>query len=307
MQVFHGLENSALKKIPIVLSIGNFDGVHRGHQELIKQVVAESKKFSAQSVILTFSPHPVEVLYPEKVLTKLFSESDLKTQIENIGVDILVFIPFTKSLSKLKGGEFLDWIQTQSFALKKLIVGYDFAMGSDRESTHQVLKQYCANKEIQFEVIGALKIEGEIVSSTRVRELLTQGNVLKVKKYLGRAYKYQGVVIKGDQRGRTIGFPTANLQPDCVFVPKKGVYQSRFKVNQQWYPSITNIGLNPTVSQTLSVKIETHIINFDQEIYGEFCEVELVDFIREEKKFSSLQELTHQIKLDLKTVMDQIK
>jgi riboflavin kinase / FMN adenylyltransferase len=178
-------------------------------------------------------------------------------------------------------------------------VGYDFALGAGREGHLDFLKNYCEKNKIGFQVVEALTFHGEVVSSTLIRVSLQNGQPEKSRQLLGRDFYYRGIIFKGAQRGRTIGVPTANMRPTVNLTPKKGVYASWFRVKGQWHASITNVGLNPTVSKDEQLKIETHLFDFDEDIYDQHCEVRLMTYLRDEKKFDNFNALKNQIMDDL--------
>lgn len=299
MQVFHGLETIPTSWGASIVTLGNFDGVHLGHQSLMKQVVELGQRKNLQSVVVTFSPHPAQVLFPEKNFEKLFDENDLEDQLRSLNIAALVVIPFNIEIAKMKAQEFLDEIIVKKLNPKEIVVGYDFALGAGREGHLDFLKNYCGKNKIGFQVVDALTFQGEVVSSSLIRVSLQNGQPEKARQLLGRDFYFRGVIFRGAQRGRTIGVPTANLRPTVNLTPKKGVYASWFRVKDQWHASITNVGLNPTVSKDEQLKIETHLFDFDEDIYDQSCEVRLMMYLREEKKFSDFNALKNQIMDDL--------
>ncbi len=281
-----------------IVTIGNFDGVHAGHRHLLTTLVQEARRRKKPSVVVTFDPHPVQILYPDKKLQKIFSRQDQERELEKLGIDILIVEAFTHELAKFSAEAFLnDWIY-QNLKPELLIVGYDFSFGANRSGGIPQLLVFAKTSEFELMVIPPHKIQGSIASSSRVRQDVQTGNMESVQLFLERAFYVGGVVEKGDQRGRTIVIPTANLKTSAELLPAAGVYVSRTWVQQQAYPSITNIGVRPTFGEGQE-KIETHIFDFNQEIYGQNIRIEFLKRLRPEKKFASIEDLKKQIKEDI--------
>lgn len=283
-----------------VLTIGNFDGVHIGHQKLLKILVKIAKENNTVSVALTFRPHPRTVLKPDEPHHRMFDYRDQVEVMTQLGVDCLVEEKFSKDFSLMSAEEFLQSYVMKIFNPVHIVVGYDFSFGHTRDGNIDFLKKYCAGKGIGLTVVEACEIHGQIVSSSRIRNFLEHGDLDKAEEFLGRPYYLRGPVRVGYKRGRTIGTPTANISPEIEFVPRKGVYFTWAYLGDQKYASITNIGFNPTFENSDSyLKVETHIFNFDQDIYGEHIKIELVKFQRDEIKFKSIDALKQQIANDV--------
>lgn len=283
-----------------VLTVGNFDGVHLGHQSLISAVVESAKNLGVPSIVCTFKPHPRAVLYPDIPIHRLFDYRDQCEMMQNLGVDFLIEEKFTKDFSLMSREEFLDFYIFRHFKPVHLIVGYDFSFGKNRTGDHHFLKQYCLEKNIKLTIQDALEMNNQVISSSVIRKFLEHGDLKKAEEFLGRRYYLRGPVRVGYQRGRTIGVPTANISPEIEFIPRKGVYFTKVYWKDQVFPSITNIGDNPTFQNTDSyLKVETHIFDFNQEIYGDQIKVELFHFQRDEIKFSGVVELKNQIQKDI--------
>lgn len=283
-----------------VVTIGNFDGVHIGHREIIAKVVKRARETDGVAIVMTFHPHPRKVLFPEADLKNIFPNEDQQMQFENLGVDVWVQEPFSRDLSQLSAEAFLrDWI-LKPLSVKSLIVGYDFAFGANREGSLSLLELLCQRYGIHLEVVPAIKISDRIVSSTEVRKSVQTGEMEFVKSMLGRYFFITGIVEKGDQRGRTIGFPTANVSTAFETLPQTGVYATQTKIRGQVYDSVTNVGVQPTIEKKdSSLKIESHILEFNKDIYGEEITIFFHQRIRSEKKFKNLQELSEQIRVDV--------
>lgn len=302
MQVFRGIDSVRGQYPSVVWTVGNFDGVHLGHQHLIQKAREKANNLGAQLLIMTFEPHPIKVLAPERFINRLYSLDATIQQMEKLQVDGFVILPFTKELAELDAHSFFRKFLLEPNPLRALVVGYDFAFGAGREGTQERLAEWSKEAGADFEVVEALKSsKGAVFSSTHVRNALLAGDVVKAAQVLGRSYELEGVVTEGDQRGRDIGFPTANLiLPGDHIVPKYGVYLTRVELEAGTYFAVTNIGVRPTFEGTKAVVVEAHIIDFSQDIYGKTVSIELLEFLRPEQAFSSVEELKSQISQDLK-------
>ncbi len=281
------------------VTIGNFDGVHLGHQRLFDVVEQKAYHSHGASVAITFNPHPLQVLRPGGI--KLISTCEQKIElIQMSGIDALVVIPFTKSFASTSAVQFVDEVLIKRIGVKHLFVGYDYAFGKGRAGDIPFLKQQGEEKGFSVTVIDPYYEQGVLVSSTKVRELVAAGDMEKTKKLLGRYYQIRGEVQRGKQRGgKEIGFPTANLHVDEEdLIPKYGVYVCQVICDGKCYGGVINIGLNPTFSENTLVA-EAHIFDFNQDIYGKPIKVNLLRFLREEKKFAGIEELAAQITRDV--------
>ncbi len=283
---------------PVALTIGNFDGVHLGHQYLIASI--RSKIGSSEDLaVMTFVPHPLEILGPLDSFL-LNSYSDRRELFEGKGVDFLLEVKFSRDFSTLKPEEFLDRFVLSSPKVKKLFLGYDFSFGANKAGNFDFAKKYLECKGIEVHMLEPSH-ELNPPSSTLIRNLLINGEIQKANELLGRPFYLSGRVVKGAGRGRLIGFPTANLEVEKNrLIPKNGVYASYVTRAGQRIKSITNIGFNPTFTEQKIKQVETFIFNFNDDLYGETLKVELIQKIRDEKKFSSATELVAQISADVK-------
>ena len=282
------------------ITIGNFDGVHQGHQYLFSEVQKRAYQHGGTSVAITFRPHPLLVVRPD-VGIKLISTCEQKRElIELAGIDVLIIIPFTKEFAKTKAEDFVNSILLDKIGMKELIVGYDYCFGKGREGTTDYLKAQGQEKGFPVTVVEPLYVDDIIASSTQVRQLVTEGNMRAVRKLLGRYYQIRGEVQQGQQRGGTeLGFPTANLHiEDTDLCPKHGVYVTQVIFEGQCYGGVLNIGKNPTFDGD-RITVETFIFDFNEDIYGKPIKVNLLRHLRAEKKFSGPDELIHQIKQDV--------
>lgn len=284
-----------------VVTIGNFDGIHKGHIKLIKEAVKEAKTKNYKSVVFTFENHPMRYFRADSIKHIITNEEKVKI-FKNLGVDIVFMIPFDEYMTKISATDFVKTILHEKLKCKMVIVGHDFTFARNKEGNASLLESLGKKYNMKVKVIEPIKIKGRRVSSSYIRNLINDGNVSEIKDFLGRNYFLEGEVIHARKIGRTIGFPTANLKAeDKLIIPKNGIYAVKVYIKNKVYYGATNIGYNPTVNgKTLS--IETNIIDFDEEIYGEIIKVEFLDRIRDEKKFNSLDELKSQLRKDVNFV-----
>lgn len=305
MKRFYGLPSLVLERDHSVLTIGNFDGVHLGHQELLSKTVELAKLISGPACVFTFRPHPQEVLRPGQKV-KLLSRYDEKLEmLEQAGIDITVEELFSQDFFSQTAREFFLNVVVHGFKARHLVVGHDFAFGKNREGTFAVLEALCQEFGVTLHQIPAMKVGDQLVSSSNIRSLLQAASVHEAEKLLGRFFFYRGVVRKGDQRGRLLGFPTANLRIEEKLELPNGVYATWTLVTRGGkagkYPSVTNIGVRPTFQSEEGKLVETHLILTNEttiDLYGEEIEVQFVERFREEKKFASFDELKTQIAHD---------
>jgi len=281
------------------VTIGNFDGVHLGHQQLFATVVQKARAIHGTSIAITFDPHPLQVLLPGGI--KLISTCEQKTElIEMSGIDVLLIVPFTREFAATSADEFVSSLLVGRLGVKELVVGYDYAFGKGRSGNIDFLRKQGEIHGFPVTVVDAFYVRGQLVSSTRIRELIREGEMSAARELLGRFYQIRGTVQIGKQRGGpVIGFPTANLQFDKEdLVPKHGVYVTQVICNGKCYGGILNIGYNPTFGEERLVA-ETHIFDFSEDIYGKPIKVNLLKFLRSERKFSGPAELAEQITKDV--------
>ena len=284
-----------------VVTVGTFDGVHEGHKALIETVVSKAKKRDARSVVISFDPHPRDIINPGNTgIKQLTTIQERREILEEIGIDVLLIIPFTRDFSLLSSEEFVEKIVFEKVGVSEFVIGYDHHFGKDRTGTIETVENL--GKELGFDAFVVSKREmGNItVSSTTIRkELSENGNVEQASKLLGREYLLNGIVIHGDKRGRTIGYPTANLKaehPNKV-IPKDGVYVVKVRVEGEWFSGMMNIGNRPTFKGAQKA-LEVNIFEFDKDIYGQTIQVRFLKRLRDEVKFSGVDELIAQLDKD---------
>ena len=304
MKLFNSINDFQSTK-KTILTLGTFDGVHIGHKKILERITQNTENGKYESLVLTFFPHPRMVLQ-EKSEIKLLNTITEKTQLlEASGIENLIVHPFDESFSRLKAEEFVSSILVDKFQIQKIIIGHDHRFGRNRTANIDDLIAFGAEYDFEVEQISAQEIQDVSVSSTKIRKALNEGNMNLANDYLGYNYFLSGEVVKGKQLGRTIGFPTANIQieEDYKLIPKNGVYVVKAKIDQKEVFGMMNIGFNPTVNGEKQT-IEVYLFDFDADIYGQKIEVSLLDYVREEQKFGSVDLLKAQLNHDKKTALD---
>lgn len=297
LDVFNKEEN----KYNTAIALGNFDGVHIGHQHLISTMVEKSKELNLKSSLLLFENHTKTVLDREQ--PKLITSQNQKLRImESLGVDLIYKMFFNESVMKLSPQEFVKDILLDKLNCKAVVVGHDYRFGHKALGDASYLQELGRKFNFSVTIISPVYIDDKIISSTYVRELLLSGNIEYAKKMLGRNYSIEGKVVSGKKLGNKLGYPTANIEPVTNYIiPKYGVYSTNTIVNGKSYISASSIGSNPTFEDKY-LNIESHILDFDENIYGMTIELELVKYLREEIKFHNLEDLKRQIQLDIREV-----
>jgi riboflavin kinase/FMN adenylyltransferase len=308
MRVFESLEQlPEFRKT--VFTQGTFDGVHIGHQKILRQLKKKTEEIDGESVLLTFWPHPRLLLFPEDNQLKLLQTLEEKLEIlEQCGVDNVVVLPFTKEFSHILPEDFITDILVNRLNVHTVIIGYDHRFGRNREGDIHLLRKFSVRYDYHVDEIAAEDINHMTISSTKIRNALLSGDIDTANKYIGRHYSFRGQVIRGMQLGRELGFPTANLLIDNPFklIPTLGIYAVLCKVRGKKYGGMMSIGNNPTVKGK-SFSIEVNIFDFNEVIYDEFVEVGVVSWLRNEKKFENLEELSLNLRLDKKNALDKIR
>lgn len=308
MQVIKGVEK--LDYPNPVITIGNFDGVHLGHRKLFEFVKKKAKQINGTSVVITFSPHPIKVLYEGHPLKLITTDEDKIKLIANCGIDVTVCIPFTKEFAQIEAEDFVENILVKQFKASWIVVGYDYRFGRQRRGDRELLKRLGENYGFKVTVVKAYKKFGKILSSTAVRNYLLEGNIKQANQFLGRAYHIDGYVIKGAARGSSLlGYPTANIDPKQEIIPKEGVYAVKVNIpdlGEKVFKAVANIGKNPTFGQN-PISYEIHILNFKAELLGKLIRVHFIERLRDEKKFNSPEELKESISQDIEKAIKIFK
>jgi riboflavin kinase/FMN adenylyltransferase len=299
MKVYRNIDD--FSPVPnTVVTIGTFDGVHSGHRVILDRVKQLAGEIKGSSVVITFNPHPQQVLHPEEKNIFVLNTVDEKINlIEKNGIDHLIIIPFTKEFASISYLDFIKDILIDKLKVSRLVIGYDHHFGKDREGQLEHLQNYGNTFNFKVEEITAQKVEDTAVSSTKIRKALLTGDIAAANKFLGYFYSFRGQVVKGDEVGRTIGFPTANMQPDdpAKLIPADGIYAAQAEFQGKIYKGMLYIGMRSTLNGTMRV-IEINIFNFDKNIYSEFLNVMCIRKLRDEIKFAGLDKLKEQLLKD---------
>lgn len=299
MKIYHGINNFKRLNHAVVTS-GTFDGVHKGHQKILKRLVEVARKEGGESVLITFWPHPRIVLNDDPGFLKLINTIDEKQQIlRALGIDHLVMIPFTLEFSNTTSEEFIQNVLVNAIGTKKLIIGYNHRFGKNREGSFENLKKDGPKYGFKVEEIPKHEIDHVGISSTIIRKALSLGDVSLARKYLGRYFTLTGIIIHGDKLGSKLGFPTANIQVEETYklIPADGVYAVYVTLEGVTYQGMLNIGNRPTVNGH-EKRIEVNIFDFDEKIYGKTVTISFVHRIRDEKKFKNIESLSQQLSAD---------
>jgi riboflavin kinase/FMN adenylyltransferase len=283
-----------------VLTIGNFDGVHRGHLALFDKVKERAGALHGQSAVMTFEPHPIQIMKPgngPRLITPTPQKLEL---IVKAGIEVLFCLPFSREFAAVAARDFVKDILVDKIGIKELVVGYDYTFGHNREGNISLLREMGDQLGFAVHLVGPVHVNHTLVSSTSIRNLVLEGKLDEAKVLLGRSYQLQGTVVKGHNRGgRLLGFPTANLQLRDELLPKVGVYAVSVVVDGKTYHGVTNVGYNPTFGDT-PLTVETHILDFSGNLLGKTIKINFLKRLREEKTFRSLEELSKQISEDIR-------
>ncbi|RJP62230.1 MAG: bifunctional riboflavin kinase/FAD synthetase [Ignavibacteriales bacterium] len=308
MKVFNNIEQIS-KDVNTVLTIGTFDGFHIGHQEIIRSVVETAGKQNSRSFVITFEPHPRSVVskdYDVKLLTTINEKLEL---FEKAGIENVLIIDFTMEFSKLTAEEFVSRYLVNKIGINSIILGHDHKLGKDRAGGEDKIKELGAKYNFNVVPVSAVQIDGEIVSSTKVRNALLNSELDKANKFLGRDYSINGKIVEGAKRGRTLGFPTANINPDNPnkIIPSNGIYFVECFIRKQKYFGLLNIGTRPTFDDSAKVILEVYLYDFAGDIYGEDISVILLKRMRDELKYNTKEELIAQMENDKQNGIELIK
>lgn len=306
MKIFKGIDELGAFKNSVV-TIGTFDGAHKGHQKILSRLNDRAKETQGESILFTFYPHPRMIVFPENHNLKLLQTIDEKIEsLASFGLDNLIIYPFTKEFSRLTAFEFVRDILVEKLKVKTLVIGYDHQFGRNREGDLEFLKETAKIFDFDVEEISAEEVQEVNVSSTKIRQSLNNGNIERANEFLGRPFLCTGRVVEGKRLGRELGFPTLNIEVnnEHKILPKDGVYAVNVQIKDEHFEGMMNIGQNPTVQKNTEQekKLEVHIFDFDKEVYGAEVKVFFQKFIRDEKTFSNLEELKSQLIQDEKNV-----
>ena len=298
MRIFDNLKSYSSEKESI-LTIGTFDGVHIGHNKILKRLIQDSKKNNLSSLVMTFFPHPRMILNKSHEIKMIDTIDEKINLLEKTGLDNLIIHPFDNNFSKIRAKEFVEEILVKKLKIKEIIIGYDHKFGKDREASVEDLKKFGKDYMFTVKEIPAQEIDSIAISSTKIRNAILNGEIEKCNKFLGRNFILTGKVVYGDGLGKKIDFPTANIEIKETYkiIPKNSVYLVKTKINSNTYFGMMNIGIRPTVGGT-NKSLEIHFFNFKDNIYGKNVSIEIIKKIRDEEKFSSIDQLKIQLKKD---------
>ncbi len=307
MAIFRNPDNLPAFK-NAVITIGTFDGVHKGHRTILNEVVTHAKNISGESILLTFEPHPRKLLFPDQplgIITPLEEKLQLAT---GVGIQHIVIVPFTKEFANLSAHDYVEKFLVKIFHPHSIIIGYDHRFGHDRKGDIKLLEDYASEYNYELLEIPAHLIDEAAVSSTKIRRAITEGRIEDATQMLGRHYSLSGMVVHGNKLGRTLGYPTANVNPfdPDQIIPAVGIYAIQVVHNDIKYGAMLSIGYNPTVTDKKELRIEANIFDFDKEVYGDNIELIFVKKLRNEQKFNSLDELKEQLHKDKQDTLSVI-
>ncbi|MBI5182439.1 MAG: bifunctional riboflavin kinase/FAD synthetase [Nitrospirae bacterium] len=306
MKIYRKIKNFKREFKRPIITIGNFDGVHLGHQAILKKIISRAKKTGGNSVVLTFEPHPVKVVSPHKDIRLITSCEERAKFLSEAGVDAVICVNFTKEFSEQHPDDFARDILFNKIGAAEVYVGHDYAFGKGREGTIEYLRDLGERYGFHVDVIEPIMVNGAIVSSSRIRELIAKGNVDAAARFLGRYYTLSGVVIKGAGRGKDLGFPTANIEPPAELIPKDGVYAVIVKKGKDVYNGVANVGNKPTFGNE-KLGIEAYLFDFDKNLYKKRLEISFIKRLRDEIAFKNPAELIASLKKDVRKAKEILK
>lgn len=310
MKIFNDLSSIPGQLQAPVVTIGNFDGVHKGHLVLFDKVKERAKAIGGQSVVMTFDPHPIKILRPGNGPPLITLTEQKKRLIEAAHIDALLCLPFSEKFAAITAEDFVMDILVKAIGVREIVVGYDYRFGHKQKGNIDLLKAMGATYDFKVHKVGPIQIDDLLVSSTSVRRFVQEGDLLKTKILLGRNYQISGTVVKGKNRGgKLLGFPTANLEVFDELIPAGGVYAVTVFVDDRTYEGVTNIGYNPTFGEN-PLSVETHLLDYNDDLLGKEIRINFIQRLRKEKVFKNVQALSQQISEDIKKArecFDQIK
>jgi riboflavin kinase / FMN adenylyltransferase len=299
MKIFRHIEDQGLSMSGTVATVGNFDGVHLGHQALIRNTVEESKRLGYPSSVLTFEPHPLKILAPERAPLLILSYEDKMALLESLGVDIVVAQRFDREFANIAADEFVRRFLVDRLKIKKLWVGRDLRFGQGRKGGTDTLLRLAPGGGFEVGVLDPILLDGIRISSSRIRQLVEEGRVDEVRRMLGRYHFVSGRIVTGHRRGQELGFPTANIASQTEVIPLNGIYATSIQFKNKRWLSVSSVGVNPTFGDGPRT-VESFILDFGDDIYGEWVKLSFVQRIREEKKFVMINDLIAQMHEDVK-------
>jgi riboflavin kinase/FMN adenylyltransferase len=303
MRLFHGTDSASIAR-PTVLTLGVFDGLHLGHQLIVRTVTERARALGAVPTVITFDPHPRAVLHPESA-PPLLQTFDQKIEAFGVlGLEQTVVIRFNREFAQVRAEDFLREVVRDRLQAREVYLGRGFAFGHNREGNIELLRKVSSQLGFRAEEVPEVRLRGQRISSSRIRALLVEGRVNLARRMLGRPYGVEGRVVRGRERGRTLGFPTANLRPQNRVIPRNGVYVTATLIEGEWRRSVTNVGTRPTFETITEPSVETYVMNWSGDLYGDVARVRFLHRLRDERKFDSIDELKHQIEQDLRRALN---
>lgn len=298
MKLFHGTDNADIAR-PTVLTLGVFDGLHLGHQLIMKTVVERAREVGAVPTVITFEPHPRAVLHPDSAPPLLQTFDQKIEALTVLGIEQTIVIRFDQAFARIRAEDFLRDVVVDRLHAREVYLGRGFFFGHKREGNIELLRRVSRQLGLIADEVPEVRLRGKRIGSTVIRQLLLEGWVNLARRMLGRPYGVEGPVARGDARGVGLGFPTANVQPQNRVIPHDGVYVTATLIEGQWRRSVTNIGVRPTFGDALAPSVETHVLDWSGDLYGDVLRVRFLHRLRDEKKFASIEELKTQIERDV--------
>jgi riboflavin kinase/FMN adenylyltransferase len=300
VKIIQELSHLAPERRKLCLAIGFFDGVHLGHQQIIRQTISDARQHEATALIVTFDRHPNTVVAPERAPQLIYPLSHKLAVLESLSVDVTLLLHFDKAFSERSGEEFVRTLGCEAGPIRSVCVGANFVFGHKRSGDVSLLQKLGAELNFTVHGLAAVALDGKAVSSTRIRQAIAAGNLDTAGQMLGRAYSLRGQVVEGDRLGRQLGFPTANVEVSGLVLPPGGVYAAHARCGEDLYRAVVNIGSRPTLQRTEpQLRVEAHLIDFSGDLYGRELEIIFLEKLRAEKKFPSLDDLRRQIAKDI--------
>lgn len=298
MRLFHGTDNAEIER-PTVLTLGVFDGLHLGHQLIVRTVVERARVLGAVPTVLTFDPHPRAVLHPESAPPLLQTFDQKIEALSLLGVGQAIVVRFTPEFARVRAAEFLRDVVRERLHAREVYLGRGFAFGHEREGDIELLREVSSKLGFHADEVPEVRLRGQRISSSKIRELLAEGRVNLARRMLGRPYGVEGRVVRGASRGASLGFPTANLQPQNRVIPRSGVYVTATLIGGAWRRSVTNVGVRPTFERDAQPSVETFVLDWRGDLYGDVVRVRFLHRLRAERKFASVEDLKRQIDADV--------
>jgi len=308
MEIIRGLDELRHPLENPVLTIGNFDGVHKGHLELFRKTRERAQALKGQSIVMTFEPHPVRVMKLGNGPPLITPTQQKLELIGEAGIDVILCTPFTREFASISAPDFVEKILVGKMGIKEIVVGYDYTFGYDRKGDIALLRELGDKLGFTVHVVAPVYVDNKLISSTSIRKLVQEGRIAEAEVFLGRHYQVAGTVIKGAGRGgRLLGFPTANLRLIDELIPKKGVYAVTVLLEEGTYDGVTNIGYNPTFGGDNPLSVETHLLGFSGDLLGKTIRINFIHRLRDEMPFESVEDLAQQIARDVEDAREVLK